>query len=566
MPKFSKAMKQRSFFAFLAVSAVTLLLLGAGAFYGLLGQTAVAVNISGTASTPAATLFVPKTVPMMVSLLVNPDRVETFQQSWANPFKRQRSQAEFNRIKHILLANTGLNYRRDIRPWLGNEVTLALMTPDVDRNLKNGEQPGYLFALATKDRQRSRDTLEKFWKGQAGSGAEVVLQPYKGVPLTYRQLQNSNGSPQLATAILNRFVLIANSPKVLREAINNVQAQSLSLSQSPVYQRSLAQLEPGRIGLAFLNLGSWGLNWTDVETSVAAQPSLAVSVGLHPEGLLADTALLTATAEEGESIDPVLSQPISAMQYLPAPSTLAIAGNDLNQLWLELAAILSGNRGLERLVNQPLEVLQTLWGLDIPQDLFSWVTDEYALALVPRPDQPQPDWVFVTAASPQSQEAVNHLDAIATSQGYSVGTFELAEHQLSAWTKLMPITLDGDENDINTRILKAEAKGVHAQVGDYQILTTSVEAMDNALGAAKTGTILDNPEFQTSLSRLPQTNNGYFFLNWESSQGILKQQVPLLRLVELSAQPFFDHLRSLTISNTGQVEGVSKSTVFVRLK
>lgn len=566
MPKFSKAMKQRSFFAFLAVSAVTLLLLGAGAFYGLLGQTAMAVNTSGTASTPAATLFVPKTVPMMVSLLVNPDRVETLQQSWANPFKRQRSHAVFNRIKHILLANTDLNYRRDIRPWLANEVTLALMSSDVDRNLKNGEQPGYLFALATKDSQRSRDALEQFWKGQVRSGAEVVLEPYKGVPLTYRKQQQSNESGNLATAILNRFVLIANSPKVLREAINNVQAQSLSLSQSPVYQRALAQLEPDRIGLAFLNLGSWGLNWTDVETSVAAQPSLAVSVGLHSEGLLADTALLTATAEEGESVAPVLSQPISAMQYLPAPSTLAIAGNDLNQLWLEFSAIVSGNPGLEGLVNQPLEVLQTLWGLDIPQDLFSWVRSEYALALVPRPDQPQPDWVFVTTASPQSQAALTDLDAIATNQGYSVGTFELEEHQLSAWTKLMPITLDGDENNVNTRILKAEAKGVHAQVGNYEILTTSVEAMDNALAAAKTGTILDNPEFQTSLSQLPQTNNGYFFLNWESSQGILKQQVPLLRLVELSAQPFFDHLRSLTISNTGKVDGVSKSTVFVRLK
>ena len=156
MPTSSKTMKQRSFFAFLAVSAVTLLLLGGGAFYGLLGQTPLAVITGGTASTPAATLFIPKTVPVMVSLLVNPDRVETFQQVLTKPLERQRSHTEFNRIKKILLANTGLNYGRDIQPWLGSEVTLALMTPDVDRNLKNGEQPGYLFALATG--------VEMLWK------------------------------------------------------------------------------------------------------------------------------------------------------------------------------------------------------------------------------------------------------------------------------------------------------------------------------------------------------------------------------------------------------------------
>jgi len=54
-----------------------------------------------------------------------------------------------------LLANTGLDYRRDIQPWLG-EITLAVTTIDIDRDAQNG-QPGYLMALAT-NAARSRSS------------------------------------------------------------------------------------------------------------------------------------------------------------------------------------------------------------------------------------------------------------------------------------------------------------------------------------------------------------------------------------------------------------------------
>ena len=122
----------------------------------------------------------------------------------------------------------------------------------------------------------------------------------------------------------------------------------------------------------------------------------------------------------------------------------------------------------------------------------------------------------------------------------------------------------GKENNRKSAI-ETEAKGVRATVGKYEIFTTSVEAMDAALEAAATGSLVANQDFQTSIEPLPPSNDGYFYLDWPSSRAIWEKQIPLLRLIELSARPLFDHLRSLTVTSTGEITGIRKATIFMRL-
>ena len=561
-------MKLRSFFAILAVSSAAILLVGIATFYKLLGQSPLAAVTGGVTTTPSAAIFVPKTVPAMISLLVNPDRIEALEQVLIEPKERPRSHAEFNRLKKTLLANTSLNYNRDIRPWLGNETTMALMTTDIDRNLKNGEQLGYLFVLSAADVELATTTLTQFWQKRQSEGVDVVSQPYKGVKLTYRRGEEK-GSRSLSTAIFNRFVLVANSPKLLREAINNVQVASLSLSQSQAYQRAIEQLSGSRVGLAFVNLGRWGLDWENPAVNLPSQPSLTMSIGLSPKGLLAQTALVGGEDEGGKSVEPALSEPVQAWQYVTGKSAFAIAGTDLNHFWEQLSTIIAGNSGLENLVNQPLAVVRDIWGLDLPADIFNWVTGEYVLAMIPpspETQKPKPDWIFVAERlSPQASDAIQHLDELAVEEGYSLGTFQLGERTLTAWTTLNPVP-NPPNKTVKPQVLEAKPKGVRATVGEYEIFTTSVEAMDRALSLVSKETLLDDREFQIAFERLPAVNDGYFFLDWEASVGFLKRQVPLLRLLELSAKPFFDHLRSLTISSAGAAEGVAKATVFIRLK
>ncbi|MEG4317484.1 MULTISPECIES: DUF3352 domain-containing protein [unclassified Microcoleus] len=575
-------MKLRSFFSFLIAGVLALLALSAGGFYWLSTKTPLNLLAGGPTTTPAAAVFVSKQSPVLVSMLVNPDRLEALRQIFASPEERSRSHAEFEQIKKSLLANTGLDYSRDIQPWIGDEITLAATNPDFDRDRSNGKQTGFLLAVSSQNGDRSQKFLTSYWQKQSRLEKTVQSELYKGIKIYYKEspttnpkknsfspfnplsLPNSALPPSFATAeirsssdsVNNSFVLFANSPNVLRDAINNLEAANLNLNNSPNYQKALQQLTQGRIALGFVNLPQ-----PATEQNPPVSPnSLAVAVGVNRRGLLAQTALVTSRSN---TASPTLSEPVKALQYIPSDSPFAVASSDLRNFWADLSSAVSANPEVSKLAARAIADLQQNWGVNLPQDIFNWVQGEYALAVVPSSSN-TPDWIFAAEKSADSQQAIDKLDEIARSKEYSIGSFTLRNQKITAWTQLTTSPNYGNENNRKSA-LETEVKGVRATVGKYEIFTTSVEAMDAALKAAETGSLVANQDFQTSIEPLPPANDGYFYLDWPSSRAIWEKQIPLLRLIELSARPFFDHLRSLTVTSTGEITGIRKATIFMRL-
>lgn len=559
-------MKRSSFFSLLVAGVIVLLLTGIGGYYWLVRESPLTLLRGGSQTTPAAAMFVSKQAPVMVSLLVNPDRLEPLQRVVARQGERRRSRTELNQLKTNLLANTGLDYRQDIQPWLDDEITLAVTTVDIDRDSKNGQQPGYLMALATKDADKSREFLQLLFSKRAIAGTELAFEKYKGVQLI------SEGEALSGALVGDRFVLFANHPKVLRDAINNVQAPDLGLTSSSQYQQALTLLPPARIGVTFLNVPNL-LSWLGNEPQPQTYQSQIIALELNRQGLLAETALLAAPEQQIYPSAPALSQLVGALQYIPAATGFSISGSDLshlentdlNQLWTQ-SAQLSGSDydAISRLVKQPLAALQARWGIDLKKDIFSWVQGEYALGLLPHADQTTPDLIFVAEKSDAAEQGISHLDAIAQQQGLSITPLPLGNQKISAWTQLTTAPASSSEPDRGLITLKAKVNGVHTTVGNYEIFTTSVEAMDEALNATKGGSLVDNPKFKASIDAIPQPNQGYVYLDWTASQGILERQLPVLKLLEVVKLPFFSNLRSLTVSSYGSETGVLKGGVFFR--
>lgn len=576
-------MKLRSFFSFLIAAVLALLGLSAGGFYWLTTHTPLNLLAGGPTTTPAAAVFVSKQTPLLASMLVNPDRLEALRQVFATPEERSRSHAEFEQIKKSFLASTGLDYSRDIQPWIGDEITLAVTTPDLDGDSSNGKETGFLLAVSSQKVDRSQQFLDSYWRQQSRADKTVNSELYKGVKINYKQppiakkistsllpfnqfsLPNSKLPSSFATAAIGgnlnsgnnqNFVLFSNSPIVIRDAINNVESANLNLNNTPEYQKALQQLTQGRIALAFVNLPQ---SATEQNPQVSLN-SLAVAVGVNRRGLLAQTALVTSREN---TASPTLSEPVQALQYIPSASPFAVASTDLRNFWADLSSAVSANAEISKLVDRTLGDIQQVWGVNLPQDIFDWVQGEYALAVLPNSSNGA-DWIFAAENSADSQKAIDKLDEIARSKEYSIGSFTLRNQKITAWTQLTTSQNSGKENKRKSAI-ETEAKGVRATVGKYEIFTTSVEAMDAALEAAETGSLVANQDFQTSIEPLPLSNNGYFYLDWPSSRAIWEKQIPLLRLIELSARPLFDHLRSLTVTSTGEITGIRKATIFMRL-
>ncbi|BAZ70525.1 hypothetical protein NIES4106_53200 [Fischerella sp. NIES-4106] len=555
-------MKQSLFFRSLAAISLILLLITISGCNGLSSPNSL-MGISGTRKQPGAAIFVSQQAPVMISMLVNPDKLQALE-----------SEGELSKLKTSLLANTGLDYKQDIQPWLGDEITLAVTTQDIDRDSSNGQQPGYFMALATKNPEKSHEFVNLLFSKRAIAGSNLITEQYKGIKLISDSQQvdpKSKIQNSLAGASIgDDFVLFANDPKVLREAINNVQAPDVNITTSSKYQEIVKQIPKGALATAFLNLPNIA-QWQGLQLpEPAIYDSEIVSLVLSKKGLLAETSLL-AQAETAPPQEQ-LSQPVEALKYIPASAGLAIAGTNLSslsnsnltQVWQQLkVAMSSSEKDVVSNLVRPVVDAQTGSELDLKADIFSWVQGEYAIGLLPRSEQANPDFVFVVEKTETTPAGISHLDEIASLKGLSLHTFDVDKQKISAWTQLKA-TKFTDPQQREKYAIEAKVSGVHISQGNYEIFASNLETMNEVLNA-KNNSLMSDRQFKNSIAAIPQPNQGYVYLDWEKSREILESQIPILRLAEILAKPIFENLRSLTISSYDNDTEIFKSGVFFQL-
>lgn len=551
-------MNQKSFFSMLAV--VVIFLTGIG------GCKNLGTTLIGSQKNPTAAIFVPKQAPIMVSMLVNPDRLEDLAQVLASSKERRKTKEELNQLKTSVLANTGVDYEQDIKPWVGEEITVAVTTTDRDRDPSNGQQPGYVLAVETKDAQKSRDFVELLFAKKAIAGANLVIEEFNGIRLLSNtpRLQPENLSTKAeggfsGAQVGDDFVLFANHPQVLKEAINNVQAPDLNLTTSNQYQQALTQLPARKVGLAFLNYPS--LSGSKEVESAPTYESQIVALELNPQGLLAETTIVAGL--DKEILPPIpMSQPAKALQYIPANVSLAISGVDLSKLpnsnlqqfWAQVSPGLS----ITKLVEKPLAELQTSWGINLKDDIFSWVEGEYALGKLPNND-----WIFAVERSDRATAGIEKLNAIASAKELTITSLPLENQKVSAWTQLTPVA--AQNKDASAPItLNAKVQGVHTTVDNYEVFTTSIDAMEQVLKTNKNGSLANNSQFLASTDAFPQPNAGYVYVDWQANQASIERQLPIISLLEVAGKPFFSNLRSLTVSSYDNKEDLLTGGAFFK--
>ncbi|AIE73204.1 MULTISPECIES: DUF3352 domain-containing protein [unclassified Synechocystis] len=559
-------MKPRYFFVLLTAVVVFLLAIAGWGTALMLGNSPLNLAQGGVSRGPMAPGLIPGQSPIMVSLLVNPDRLEAFTQLAVNPGRRGRSHRELAELEQSLLAKTGLDYRREVKPWLGEEVSLAVTDLDYDHDGSNGAQPGYLLIVHSQDPELSREFLQLSYATAAIAGdTDLVLDRYQGVKITYKRPVNPvpNGD-LLASAVVGDYVLFANHPQVLRQALNSLQAPSLSLAQTETYQTALASLTAPKLGLVYANfpaLAAWlgqrpALDKNSDQTAI--EQTLTVALSLQAQGLVAHTALTgLSTNNPGEKAENVTAIKTNLVN-LPPTSSLVINGQNLAQQWQQLADGLAPHSPLQQALSKLVGDWQQTIGLDLTTDIFPWVQGDYQLIFLPKVNPSQSDWVFAAQDldATATDVALEYLDQLAIAAGYQLSALELQGQKVIAWTSLQTLAKE------NITSLQTQVRGIHCRVGDRVILASSLEALSQVLD--KTGpSLAEQTEFQQALSTLP--GNSYVYLDWQRGEQFFSQQLPILRVLELSLKPLFKNLRSLTINQDPTSTSISNSTIYLNL-
>ena len=554
-------MKVRLVFISIILTVVLLLSTAAGGFYWILQQSPLFLLQNNTSSQSAAAMFVPRQAAMMISMIVNPDQLEVLEQLKIPVGQRRRVHRELNQVKKTLLSDPGLDYGKDIQPWLGSEITLAVTSLDFDRHPENGVQPGYLLVLEAKDPELAKEFLQLSFSRQAIAGtSDLVFETYKGVNLIYKGPENP-GNTTFTSGVVGNYVLLANHPKVLRGAINNVQVPDLNLKSAPYYQEALRTIEEPRIGIAFFNLpyfSAWSTS-TAVPETPETQQMLTLALDLKSQGLTAETALIGVT--DPENLPPALVEPVGALQYVPSDSILTLAGTDLNGLWEQFQTGLDDSSPLSQLVNRSLNNLAKPFALDFPRDIFSWVEGEYALSLFPHGDTHQLNWIFVTEnkSAAKYELGIESLDKLAQERELNESKFPFGDRNITAWTEVKAAP---EEQEIR---LNTEIKGVHVREGNYEIFCNNLGALFTVLEGEE-NSLLSQETFQDAIASLPTENDGYLYIDWQKGKESFEQKFPPLQVLEFVAQPLFNHLNQLTFVSQGRENSISHGTIFFNVQ
>lgn len=546
---------QRLSFGWILAGIITLLLIATAGLYWLPHPSKTIAPISQ----PGGSMFVSRTSPAMISLLVNPQELQSLDR-------------EFTQGIDKLFAKTITD---DIQSWLGKEISLVVTTADLDRNPDNGMQPGYLMILATEDPTRSREFIKLLFSQRALLGKKLEVSKYNGTKLVYdlpseNKLTSSQFSgfeinSSLAGAVVGKYVLFANDIKVLKDSINNVQAPNLNLLSSPKYQKAIQQLPKNALAVGYFNL-PYLAKWQNLQfpvTSIshtANYDSQLLSLVLNPDGLLVETGFFNSSPVPKQE-EASMARLNNAVSYLPESVGLAITGTNLqqqsgiNKLWQQATTTIYGSPtiGSHRLLPYLWKVQEQL-GISLANDIFSWIDGEYALGIFPSLED-NTHWTFIVENSPSLIQGIAHLNTVAVKQGFNVSSFQFNEQTIFAWTKLKFLN----------KTVDAQIIGLHTTVDNYEIFASDILTMQKILNHEE-NTLTQNRQFTTTAAHRSQTNQGYVYIDWQKSQRFLESQQPLLPLGELFAQPLFKNLRSLTISNYGQNGGMLKGGVFFQLK
>ena len=264
-------------------------------------------------------------------------------------------------------ANAGrISFQADILPWLGPDVTLAAWTPEANPATVEGA-----LIAASRDLRASNRFLLLLREESERLGAPLEKRQFAGV--TYYAQENG-----AAIATLRGFVVIASGTEAMKEVIALGRNRGgPGLAEAPAYLETMALLPDERI--LDIYLAPTG--------PMAAGPTprqLALGLSLAPDGIAVDTA----ARYDLEALDPatraVLLQgpnPLRALGAMPDETVAAVALRDLRAIWGAAAAPARGQRD----VQQSLASFERSTGLNLEEDIISWLDGEIGLAAVEPP-------------------------------------------------------------------------------------------------------------------------------------------------------------------------------------
>lgn len=493
------------------------LAMGAALVFGAGGLTfwAVGRRNSLMQGLPAGANAIPGNAVLVASLSTEESRWWRLRQ-----FGTPETQGQFDQVladwRDRLLTEAGLDFDTDLKPWVGSEITFAVL-PD--------RQPGAspLTDLATTLTSNVVVALpiDNVGQAQQGLGNRLVQaegideNPYRGI--TIQQIEGSQGTPIYGAVLTPELALVSPQVALLQQAIDAFR-DNRSVVERPGFAKAFGQVERSR-ALARL--------YVDVPSAVqavanTADPPIAASrleTLRTPRSLVAAVIVgnqgvaLQAVSwmDQGPLVFNTSNRANQMPQRLPASTLIMLSTGNFQQFWEDFKA---GKQLSAAFPLQPEEIslgIQSSTGLVMEEDLLPWMDGEMALGIVDPP-------------TPRRSEAESALPNPALVMMAKVSNREAATATLSRLDAVM-----ADRYRYRVETVEQDGVSITQWVSPFDALTMAHGWLEGdvvffTLGQGVADLIVPRPNralatasaFQATTGRAPRPNNGNFFMNFKA--------------------------------------------------
>ena len=493
---------------------------------------------------------------------------------------------------------TGIQPEEDILPWLGPEVAIGFI--DVSASAVAGATGGTPLVIAlvgTTDADRSKPVLRTAIDYiERKEGLSFTTEEYRGLTVFTEQGQDQH------YAVADDYLLLASDGRLLRATIDRIQDgdTSSSLFETARFKEALDALPNDRFLTAYVDTeGIWqdarqllsgalpGEMRRQIDDSIPGWTAL--SGVFIDKGLDLTLSAFTPQATPGAPPD---TNSLASAQLLPsdtlaflsfrfepdlAPIRKQLEEQRISDLGPEAAGAFALPFGLApdpdatlaTLLDDVLQLVTGLSGIDIEQDILSWMTGEVGLALLPSD--------FSKTTVDPLAEAVRAV-ALLQFNGGQQDTVGAATAKIASWLEDIfgvvgeEVSFGGRQGrvfDISDMAGTVAYSPGYLSLADHLIIATTKDSLESIASIidGQAGSLADDAGYSRLVAGMSGTRNPLVYLNIRGLTDALVASLDAEALQEYreSVEPFAAPLKALVASGDVQ-EGVSRSSVTVTIE
>jgi ABC-type cobalt transport system substrate-binding protein len=275
--------------------------------------------------------------------------------------------------------DAGLDYRTDLRPWLGDEVAIALMSVPPTTSQVTSATSDVLIVAAVKDQSAADAGLKRLI---TRSGGQVSTSDYQGVTISSVTGSDTQGG---AYAFVNQMVAIGPTKALVQRAIDAAQGRTDSLADSAAFRDAMQSIPSERLAGVYLDLAALATS-SGQSSGLAGFSTMGLAVVANENGvqLIGHAPVDPGANASARAALELAKEPGSLTSWMPptteAELVLFGAQQTFDGVVSQLGSV-SGGQSAQQTIAQLRALAALGLGIDLDKDLLPLFDHEAAVGI-----------------------------------------------------------------------------------------------------------------------------------------------------------------------------------------